>query len=239
MDQHTFHLYGVSHFVALFVIAMGGIFMVAFMRSRISDKVKARVRHSFGLLLIFLVFMDPFLTFMRWGNTETGWSLFWSTALPLYLCDVVSIVAAIALFTQKYQFVEVAYFWGLAGTVQGLLTPTLGYDWDTIEYYSFFLQHGGIPIAAVTLVWGLGIVPRKGAFKRIVLWSWCYMAMVMGINALIDQNYGFLSSKPDVPTMLDFMGDYPYYLITLQVIAFSLYFVLLKIAPSKYDNISD
>jgi hypothetical integral membrane protein (TIGR02206 family) len=171
------------------------------------------------------------LTFLRWGSGDLGWEIFWNSALPLYLCDVVSIVAALALFTKNYKLAEVAYLWGLAGTTQGLLTPTLAYDWNTLDYYNFFLQHGGVPIAAVTLVWGMGIVPRKGAFKRIIIWSWIYMAVVIAINFLIKQNYGFLSGKPGSDTMFDYMGPYPYYLVTLQAIAFTVYYILLKIAP--------
>ena len=51
------------------------------------------------------------------------------------------------------------------------------------------------------------------------------------INWIIEQNYGFLNELPDPGTLFDHMGPYPYYLITLQGIAFTLYFILLKIAP--------
>lgn len=226
-----FQLYGISHITALALTVLGAIFMVKFMRSTAAEEMKTKVRYLFGGLLIFAVSMDPVLTFLRWGTGELGWEIFWNSALPLYLCDVVSIVAALALITKNFKLVEVAYLWGLAGTVQGLLTPTLAYDWETLDYYNFFLQHSGVPIAAVTLVWGMGIVPRKGAFKRIVLWSWVYMATVISINFLIKQNYGFLSGKPEFDTMFDYMGPYPYYLITLQVIAFTFYYILLKLAP--------
>lgn len=228
-----FQHYGVSHILALIATVIGAVMMVRFMRSEASEKLKTRVRFVFGGLLIFVVAMDPVLTFMRWGFGDQGWEIFWNSALPLYLCDVVSIVAAFALFTKNFKLAEIAYLWGLAGTSQGLLTPTLSYDWNTLEYYNFFLQHSGVPIAAVTLVWGMGIVPRKGAFKRIILWSWVYMAVIMSINFFINQNYGFLSGKPDFDTMFDYMGDYPYYLITLQAIAFTFYFILLKMAPKS------
>ena len=229
----NFHHYGISHITALALTVIGGWLMVRLMRSEASETLKKRVRYTLGSLLIFAVLMDPPLTFMRFGTGETGWRVFWNSALPLYLCDVVSVVAALALFTKNYKLAEVAYLWGLAGTTQGLLTPTLSYDWNTLEYYNFFLQHSGVPIAAVTLVWGLGIVPRKGAFLRILIWSWVYMVSVMGINFFINQNYGFLSGKPDFDTMFDYMGPYPYYLLTLQAIAFTMYFILLKIAPKK------
>jgi len=232
----VFQHFGFSHIVALVMTVIGGALMVKLMRSNISEITKKRARYTLGVILIFAVLMDLVLVLMRWGNCELGWEICYSSALPLYLCDVVSIVAAWALFTKKPRLAEVAYLWGLAGTTQGLMTPTLGYDWDSLEYYNFFLQHSGVPIAAVTLVWGMKIVPQKGAFKRIVIWSWLYMAIVIGVNALIGQNYGFLSGKPKFSTLFDYMGPYPYYLITLQVIAFTFYLVLLKIAPKEDDS---
>ena len=147
--------FGASHLVALALIVVVSILMVRFMLSGASEKQKKIVRITLGCLLIFAVLMDPPLTLYRYGTTDYGWQVFWSSALPLYLCDVVSIVAAIALFTKNKYLTEITYLWGLAGTTQGLITPTLSYDWNTLEYYNFFLQHGGVPVAAVILVWGL------------------------------------------------------------------------------------
>ncbi len=231
MDGFTH--FGTSHIIALGTIVAVSFLMLRFMRSGATDRQKKVVRITLGCLLIFAVAMDPPLTFLRYGTGHYGWETFWSSALPFYLCDVVSIVAAFALFTSNRHLTEVTYLWGLAGTTQGLLTPTLYFDWKTLEYYNFFLQHGGVPVAAVTLIWGLGIYPAKGAFKRIVIWSWTYMLVVMGINFLIGQNYGFLNRKPDFDTIFDYMGPHPYYLITLQAIAFTMYFILLWIAPKK------
>ena len=181
--------------------------------------------------LVTAVSLDPVLTLVRYGTGSFGWGLVVDNSLPLYLCDVVSLLLAYSLVTGNQRITEVGYCWGLAGTMQGLITPTLWFDATNIEFYVFFLQHGGVPVAAVFLVWGLGIVPQKGAFMRVLYWSWGYMAVVMTINWIIGKNYGFLNGLPKVETLFDHMGPYPYYLITLQGIAFTLYFILLKIAP--------
>ncbi|MDA7888889.1 TIGR02206 family membrane protein, partial [Akkermansiaceae bacterium] len=164
------------------------------------------------------------------------WDLVVDSALPLYLCDVVSLLLAYALITGNQRITEVGYLWGMAGTIQGLITPALRFDGTNIEFYVFFLQHGGVPIAAVFLIWGLSIVPEKGAFKRILYWSWGYMAIVITINSIIGRNYGFLNELPDFASPMDHMGPYPYYLITLQAVAFTLYFILLKVAPKPPEK---
>lgn len=230
-----FVLFGTAHIVAIFLTIASALGLSLYLRKNRSSRNEAYIRISLGYLLLTAVALDPVLTIIRFGNTPFGWGLVERSSLPFYLCDVVSIILAVALIRKSQRLAEIGYLWGLAGTVQGLITPTLWFGWGTPEFLVFFLQHGGVPIAAVVLVWGLGITPVKGAFKRAVYWSWGYMALTMTINWSLGQNYGFLNGLPEVRTLFDYMGPYPYYLITLQLIAFSLYYILLKIAPKSRE----
>lgn len=231
MDPRAFHCFGTSHWIAIFCTALASAGMIRLNLSpRISQSLKQRANTILAVILTLAVSIDPLLTWLRYRHAEDpmlAGKLIRETALPFYLCDVVSLVLAVALITRRQRWVEVGYLWGLAGTLQGLLTPTLYFDWDTPEYYAFFLQHGGVPVAALTLVFGAGIAPEPGAFRRIVLWSWVYMGVVMLVNVALRANYGFLNGKPDVGTLFDYMGPYPWYLLTLQAVAFTLYGLLL------------
>jgi hypothetical integral membrane protein (TIGR02206 family) len=133
----------------------------------------------------------------------------------------------VALITRRQRLAETGYLWGMGGTLQGLITPTLYFDWNTPEYYAFFLQHGGVPVAAAGLVWGMHLKPERGAFGRVVLWSWVYMAAVISLNAMMGRNYGFLNAKPEVHTMMDYMGPAPWHLVSLNLVAFALYALFL------------
>lgn len=231
MDSREFVPYGVSHWSALAVTVVAAVGMIRLNRSRkVSAVTKQRANTLLAVLLVTAVGLDPLLTWLRYRHDEDvllAGRLVRETALPLYLCDVVSVVLAIALITRRQRWTEIGYLWGVAGTVQGLLTPTLYFDWDTPEYYAFFVQHGGVPVAALALVFGARIQPQPGAFRRAVFWSWVYMAGVFSLNVLLDSNYGFLNHKPAVGTLFDYMGPEPWYLLTLQVVAFTLYGLLL------------
>jgi len=231
--QSEFKLFGGAHCLALLVTVCLAIGLTRFARSKPDEKILKRVRYTMAGLLVMAVALDPILTLRRYGMGEVGWGLVVDSSLPLYLCDVVSVFLAYALVTKSQRVTEIGYLWGCAGTVQGLITPTVCFDWKSIEFYIFFLQHGGVPVAAVFLVWGLKIVPKKGAWVRALYWSWGYMAIVMTINWMIGKNYGFLNGLPEVNTLFSYMGPYPLCLITLQVVAFILYFILLKIAPKE------
>jgi len=226
--QPDFKLFGVAHCVAIMTTVVAAVVLTRYARKNSGKGELKRVRYTMAGLLVMAVSLDPILTLVRYGTGEFGWGLVLDSALPLYLCDVVSVILAIALVRKSQRLAEIGYLWGLAGTVQGLITPTLHF-----EFPVFFLQHGGVPVAAGFLVWGLGIVPQKGAFVRAIYWSWGYMAVVMCINWMIGKNYGFLNGLPKVDTLFNYMGPYPYYLLTLQGVAFTLYFILLKIAPRE------
>ena len=81
-------------------------------------------------------------------------------SLPLQLCDAAIFVAAAALWTRRQLIVELTYFWGLAGTIQALLTPDLPQHFPSYPYFQYYLAHGGVVAAALLLVIGLQIRPR-------------------------------------------------------------------------------
>lgn len=231
--ERPFQAFAAPHNLAMLATLMIAVVLTAYARSEPDEKKLKVIRYVMGSLLLTAVALDPILTFYRYGVGEHGREMVVDNSLPFYLCDVVSIFLAFALFTKNQRLAEIGYLWGLAGTLQGLIMPTLWFDHGEVEFYIFFLQHGGAPVAAVFLVWGLGIIPEKGAMKRAVIWSLGYIAVVMSINRIIGENYGFLNEKPAVGTFFDYMGPWPHYLITLQLIAYTLYFLLLKIAPKK------
>lgn len=152
MDARAFEMFGVPHCAALAATAVASIFMVRFNRApEVRPEQKQRANVILGIILITAVLLDPPLTWLRYrSNPDMAMRFVVGTSLPFYLCDVVSLVLAYALIRRKQRWAEIGYLWGLAGTVQGLITPTLYFSWDTIEYYVFFAQHGGVPVAALS-----------------------------------------------------------------------------------------
>lgn len=147
-------------------------------------------------------------------------------SLPMHMCDWAMIATLVALLTRKQRAFELAYFWGLAGTFQGILTPDLIAGLPVLRYLTFFIAHCGIVIAVLYLTWGLGIRAERGAIWRVFGWTQIYVLTAAIVDLLTGGNYGYLRAKPMGASILDYLGPWPIYLVVLELIALILYFIL-------------
>jgi len=150
----------------------------------------------------------------------------WHELLPLHLCDWATFTGVIALVTRRALAFELTWFWAMAGTTQALLTPDLAVRPPEISWYTFYLSHGGVVAAALLLTWGAGMRTRPWAAFRIFAWSQLYLATVFGLNGLLGTNYGYLCAKPENPSLLDHLGPWPWYLLSLEGLALALFWLL-------------
>lgn len=146
--------------------------------------------------------------------------------LPLQLCDVAIFIAAAALWTRHQLLVELLYFWGLAGTLQALLTPDLPQHFPSYPYFQYYVAHGGVVGAALLLVVGMRLYPRPWAVVRVLGLTFAYAAIVGLVDLLTGSDYMYLRAKPPSPTLLDFLGPWPVYILSAAVIGLGLFAVL-------------
>lgn len=147
-------------------------------------------------------------------------------ALPLQLCDVTVIAAALALWLRRPLLVELTYFWALAGSTQALLTPDLPQHFPSFLFIQYYVAHGGAVVAALLLVAGLRLSPRRHAVITVALITIGYAALVGLVDTLTGANYMYLRSKPPSPTPLDLLGPWPWYLVPAGLIGAALFLLL-------------
>ena len=99
-------------------------------------------------------------------------------SLPLYICDVAAFVGSVALVTRRPILVEITWFWGLAATLQGLLTPDHPIFFPSYDWLEFYVDHIGVLLAACWLVVGLGLHPRPRAALRVIAVTVVLLALV-------------------------------------------------------------
>lgn len=203
-----FTTYGASHVGALVVLVVGIVAML--LVGRRLDDPDDRLGTALAFLLLVTVPMQAF-------NFAPG---FWNpaTSLPVQLCDVASFVAIYALWTHRPWAAALTYYWGISLTTQAALTPDLAANFPHPIYLLFWMMHIGTVLAAVHLVWVRGVHPDWRTYRLAIVVTACWAAALMGFNALLGTNYGYLNRKPDAATVLDLLGPWPWYVVAEVVI---------------------
>ena len=209
-------LLATEHIGALAAVAVFCVIAVISARKRPGVWIKA-------LAVVLVVDEVSWWVYLLAGG-QPGSRLAWS--LPLQLCDVGIFVAGFALWFRRRWLVEVTYFWGLTGTLQALLTPDLPQHFPSYPYLQYYIAHGGVVAAALLLVFGLGLHPRRSAVARVAAITVAYTTFVGIVDALTGANYMYLRSKPATPTLLDAMGQWPWYIVWAGVVAVVLFLAL-------------
>ena len=155
---------------------------------------------------------------------QNRWSVQYN--LPLHLCEAGCFIVAAALWWRFRFAFEMSYFWGLAGTLPGLFTPSIPGHFPDAVYFQYYAEHGLLVLGALYMVIALRMRPAAQAVQRVFLATAAYTAAVALVDYVTDGNYLFLRYLPPTKTALDYMGPWPWYILTLTVLALVLMTVL-------------
>ena len=218
MSPKPFYFLGPSHIAVLVLLLLSVIAMCWAARAGYSKSMRWVER----ILAWVLLLEWPGNLLIAYWTGEFDRNM----ALPLQLCDAAALCGGVALLTHQAEFCELVYFWGLAGTLQGLATPSLAWDFPNPRFFGFFALHCGVVATALYVVLGLRITPRRGAVTRAMFWLLVYACVAGTIDYLWTCNYGFLREKPFRGSLLDLLGPWPWYIGSLLLLAAVLFFLL-------------
>jgi hypothetical integral membrane protein (TIGR02206 family) len=206
VGQRSFAAYGASHWAVLVLLAAGvGVLAWLGGRYRGTRAVGAGGR-VFAVVLV--AFHVPILIY---DLSPARFDI--QHSLPFQVSDLAWLAAAYALWFQRHWAYALTYYWGLTLAPQAMITPALDApEFPSIDFVSFWGQHVLVLWATVYLTWWVGMRPnwRSFAFAAAVTVAWGLV--MLGFNAVAGTNYLFVSRKPDNPSVLDLMGEWPWYL---------------------------
>ena len=170
-----------------------------------------------------------------------GWYLMlasrgWLTpgdALPLNLCDWAQGALIIALLSRNQRAYELGYFWGLGGTLQGVITPDVARGFPDIQFLLFMLDHAGLIAALLYLTWGTRLRPVIASLPRVVAATLVYVAIAGVADTVLGTNYGFLRGKGEHVSLLTFLAPWPWYigeLVLLGLLSVAVYYAPFFVA---------
>src|SRR5215831_399148 len=218
-----FHPYGLPHLTVIFLTIVLPFALAAIVRRTRSAELEKVIIGILSAVLILNYVV--FLVFIRSHGVVD-----WRQMLPMQMCDWGMVVVIVAMWTGSQRWFEVAYFWGIGGTLQAVLTPNLNFGFPDWRFISFFTSHSTIIVGVVFLMLTRGYRPYPMSIVRVWLWSEFYFVVTLVTDKLTGVNYGFLRHKPEAFSILSFLSDSrPLYLLQLHGVA--LMFFLLLYAP--------
>ena len=161
--------------------------------------------------------------------------------LPLQLTDIATVIAALALWSRSLLLFELTYFWGLTAVLLAVLPPGLDPDegFPSFLFWHYFVTHSGVILAALFLAVGLGLTARSGAVRRVLLATFAWAGVTTAGNVLTGGNYMFLRERPGTPSILDYMGPWPGYILSATLLALALFALLDLPFRARREGASD
>jgi hypothetical integral membrane protein (TIGR02206 family) len=217
---HPFHLFSTAHLITL-VIILGLCVLLVVFRRRIEEK---RKRTFFRFFLASLLFVTDAWQ-QLWLVHEKAWSL--KTALPLQLSDLAVIVAILMLLTKSYKLFQFIYYAGLGSSIQAILTPDLNrFSFPHFQYIEFFVSHGGVVLALLFMIVAFHYRPTIASLWGTFLIVNLYGACVFFLNKSLNANYLYIMKKPASASLLNFLGPWPWYLLSLDLVMILSFYIL-------------
>lgn len=222
-SEPAFHLFGQAHLVVICLTILIPLGLGIAVRITGSSRVDRAVATCLALLLLTNYFG---YAYYLWQHELFAWR----QALPFQLCDWAMVTVIVALFTERRFWIELSYFWGIAGTFNAILTPNLQVGFPDIRFISFFAGHCGIVSSVIYLMIVRRFHPTSGSVWRTLAWSQVYLVVTLLVDHLTGVNYGFLLHKPEAASILDYLSD-NWWLYIVELEGLALLFFALLYAP--------
>lgn len=204
-----FELFSCVHIIAIIITLLTNPLMVAYFAWDRSGEARRIFRYGLATLLVLIA-----LGWQVWYIASDVWSL--TYALPLHVCGLSLYLCALMLLTRSQTLFEVCYFWGLAGATQALITPDVTiYGFPHFVFFHSFLSHGAIILSVIYMACVEAFRPSWRSITKVVLITTGYMALVALVNALTGGNYMFIARRPTFPSLIDYLGPWPWYVVAL------------------------
>ena len=208
--RFPFVLFSAAHLIPLAMIAGLALWMTAYAETLRRGQVNRRVRWAAAGLLL-----AQECAYQGWSVWNGSWNAGYS--LPLHICGMSALLAAVMLVTKSRGIYDIVYFWGMAGASQALLTPDIGlFSFPHFMYYKFFVAHGLIVLSALYMTLVERFRPSLRSMIRTVAVTNGYAVFIGGVNLVTGGNYMYLSGKPSGHSLLDLLGPWPWYLVSLE-----------------------
>jgi hypothetical integral membrane protein (TIGR02206 family) len=216
-----FQPFGLLHLVTVAIVLAVIAAVVAWGRRASIDDAR-KLGRGLGLALVVYYVVEGFVR-VTWLHTPP------MLLLPFELCSALFFIGALAFWTEHPWAYEVLFFWTFAGTVHALITPTPGEGFPSLEYVRYFVCHGLLVLSACYAVLALDRDMSRWSLLRALVALQLWEGLVAIADLALDQNFMYLRHPPPSPTLIDALGPWPWYLLSLEAVGTVSFLVWLGV----------
>lgn len=212
----------IGSFEHIIPVAIGIIFAIVFIsysKRKLERFQQEKALHLLGIFVSLTVILFH-INLISLGNYN------FKTDLPFYLCSLVAIFIPIFTYYRKFWMFEVLFFWIIAGTLQAVITPDIRTGFPTFDYLRYWVVHLGLLTIIFYTIIVFGMRPTfKSVFKSFFALQ-IYLIMMVLINWILNANYFYLNQKPKSASVLDYFGEWPWYIIVVQLLLIPYFLII-------------
>jgi hypothetical integral membrane protein (TIGR02206 family) len=212
--EYDFTMFSFSHFVIIALLFIGSI-MIYLNREKLKDQKWRKAEVAIGISLILIE-----VSYHIWMYVNDMWNV--SHAIPLELCSLSLILSVLLLLTRKKIIYEILLFTALLGASQAIFTPFLNFDFPHFRFFHFFYTHLFMIWVVFYFTWVIGYRPTVWSVVKLFVFLNVLLPIIMLINKAVDGNYMFLSHKPKSASLLNLLGPYPWYIVSMEFLLITL-----------------
>lgn len=223
-----FKLFGTAHIVTVIIMVIIGILIIGISKRRGGSKLLK------WFLITNLIGMD--LAYRIWSGFYEIKSI--SGLLSVHISSVSVLLSVIVLIKFNQKIFDVLFYWAILLVPQAIITPGIyRYGFPHLRFFHILWIHFLVVYAVVYLIMVDKKRLSKVSLKRALIVTHIYGLFIFIVNITFDTNYMFIGKKSSVPSVIEFLGPWPYYIFVLDVILIILFIVLNRIYKRIYKNI--
>ena len=204
--METFTLFSTEHFWFI-----GGGFLGILALTMVSAFLPKYKFAQFSAIVILLIKIAE-LSYRHIYVGEPIYSL-----LPLHMCNLTLIIAILTMLTKSQKLFQLTYFWCL-GALFAVITPDIKYSFPHPLTLSFYITHFYLLFAAIYGILFFNFKPTfKGWINSFITLN-IFAFIIFFINKKLGTNYLYINKIPDFSSPLDYFGQWPYYIIVVEII---------------------
>jgi|TARA_Y100000031_G_C8230555_1_gene390718 hypothetical integral membrane protein (TIGR02206 family) len=222
----SFEMFGTSHVLGLLTSVLLIVFIPLLSVKHLSKNSQSVLGAAIGFIVM--------LNYPVWVVLEIIAGSFDMTLhLPVHLCRISNLLIPLVMVKRHFLSFEILFFWGLSGTLQGAITPDISADFPHFHYFRFWIAHNGLVLALVYAAVVYKMKPTINSLWKSFIALNVFLIFAIVVNLVLDSNYFWICGKPvtptgeHVPSILDYMGPWPWYILSAEFVALFHFFLAL------------